>query len=302
YDGHNKTFFFFNWEEFLESSSISFPLTLPNAAYRRGDFSAISPNGTCSLCSALGIPTGPLPSKDPAGNPIYANTIYDPLTRNAAAGTASPFPNNMIPLTRIDPVSQKIQSLFPTPSGNSLINNGSGSNLSQRTSILPSVKIDQSIGSKHKVSFYWSENVTDSQYSTPYGNADGLPAEITNARGTFFHSWTSALNYDFTITPTLLLHLGGGYSQIQGYDDAPYLNFNALQQIGVSGFEQNRNFPFISGMFPAFGAQHALGGMQNVGTANGIQRHPNPQEMTNLNANTTWVKRSHSFKFGVEGY
>src|SRR5581483_4081569 len=105
-----------------------------------------------------------------------------------------------------------------------------------------------------------------------------------------------------TITPTLLLHLGGGYSQIQGYDDAPYLNFNALQQIGVSGFEQNRNFPFISGMFPAFGAQHALGGMQNVGTANGIQGHPIPQEMTNFNANTAWVKGSHSFKFGVEGY
>lgn len=302
YDGHNRTFFFFNWEEFLESSNISFPLNLPNAAYRTGDFSAISTNGNCSLCAALAIPTGPLPSKDPAGNPIYANTIYDPLSRNGATGTATPFSGNIIPAARIDPVSQRIQALFPLPTNPALIRNASGSNLSQRTSILPSVKIDQSVGSRHKLAFYWSENVTDSQYSTPYGNADGLPAEITNARGTFFHSWTSALNYDFTISPTVLLHLGTGYSQIQGYDDAPYLTFNALQQIGVAGFEQNRNFPFISGMQAAFGAQNALGGMQNVGTANAIQGHSIPQEMTNFNGNTTWVHNNHTFKFGVEGY
>ncbi|HJT86346.1 MAG TPA: TonB-dependent receptor [Bryobacteraceae bacterium] len=302
YDGHNKTFFFFNWEEFVESSGINFPLTLPSAAYRNGDFSAISPNGTCSLCGALGIPEGALPSKDPAGNAIFANTIYDPLTRNTAAGTALPFPGNIIPKSRIDPVSLRIQSLFPLPNSSALLNNGAGGDLSQRTSILPSLKIDQSIGSRSKLSFYWARNATDSQYSTPYGNADGLPAEITNARGTFFHSWTTALNYDFTVSPTVLLHLGGGYNQIAGFDDAPYLTFNAQQQIGVSGFEQNRNFPYISGMLAAFGSQHGLGGMQNVGTSNGTQGHSIPQEMTSFNANTTWVKGSHTFKFGVEGY
>lgn len=301
YNGHNRTFFFFNWEEFLESSNISFQQTLPGAAYRTGDFSAISTNGTCSLCGALGIPTGPLPSKDPAGNAIYANTIYDPTTRNTQLGTASPFYGNIIPQAMIDPVAKKIQLLFPNPTSTALITNGSGSNLSQRTSILPSLKIDQSIGAKHKVSFYWSKNFTDSQYSTPYGNADGLPAEITNARGTFFHSWTTALNYDYTIGPTLLLHLGSGYSQIAGFDDAPYLTFNAQQQLGVTGFEQNRNFPYISSMVGG-GTQAALGGMQNVGTAAGIQGHPIPQEMTNFNANVTWVKQSHSLKFGTEGY
>lgn len=303
YDGHNRTFFFFNWEEFLESSTISFNQTLPTAAYRSGDFSAISPNGTCSLCSQLGIPTGPLPSRDPAGNQIFANTIYDPLTRNLSAQTASPFPGNIIPKSRIDPVSARIQALFPTATGSNLINNGAGSNLSQRTTIIPSIKLDHSLSSKSKLSFYWSRTATDSQYSTPYGNADGLPPEITNARGTFFHYWVARLNYDYTLTPTLLLHFGAGYNQIAGFDDAPYLTFNAQQQIGVTGFEQNRNFPYISGMCaPGFGGcAGVLGGMQPVGTANAIQGHPYV-ETPSFNANATWVKGSHTYKFGAESY
>jgi hypothetical protein len=302
YKGEDRTFFFFNWEEFLESSNITFPQTLPNAAYRSGDFSAISPNGTCSLCGALGVPTGALPSRDAAGNPIFANTIYDPLTRNVATGTAFAFPGNIIPKNRLDPVSLKIQALFPTPTSTSLTQNGAGSNLSQRSTIIPALKVDHSIGSRNKISFYWSRTATDSQYSTPNGNADGLPDEISNARGTFFHYWVTRLNYDFTITPTLLLHLGGGYSTIAGFDDAPYLTFNAQQQLGLSGFLQNRNFPFISGMVAATGSQASLGGMQNVGTALGIQGHPYPQEMPTFNANATWIKESHTFKMGFEGY
>ena len=302
YNGRNRTFFFFNWEEFIESSTISFNQTLPGAAYRNGDFSAISPNGTCSLCSQLGVPTNALPGSPAVPLTIYANTIYDPLTRNTANNTATPFMNNMIPMNRIDPVSMKIQNLFPMPTSSALISNGSGSNLTQRHTILPSLKMDQSFGAKSKLAFYWSRTSTDAQYASPYGNADGLPPEITNARGTFFHSWTTALNYDYTITPTLLLHLGAGYNQIAGYDDAPYLTFNALQQLGVTGFEQNRNFPYISGMLAGGGSQATLGGMQNVGTAAGIQGHSLPQEMPSFNANTTWVKGAHTFKFGSEVY
>ncbi len=45
YDGHNRTFFFFSMEEFRESSALNFSDTVPTAAYRAGDFSAISPAG-----------------------------------------------------------------------------------------------------------------------------------------------------------------------------------------------------------------------------------------------------------------
>ena len=296
YNGRDKTFFFFSWEEFLEGVTYNPPLTVPAAAYRNGDFSAISPNGTCSLCASLGVPTGALPSKDGSGNPILANTIYDPLTRNPTTGTAMPFPGNMIPMSRINPIALKIQNLFPAASTGSLVNNATGYFNSQRTTIIPSLKVDHSFSARNKLSFYWHKTFTDSQYSTPYGNADGLPPEIGAYRGTFFHWRVFRLNDDFTLTPTLLLHVGAGYENINAFDDAPYLKFNAAQELGLQGFELNRTFPTIMGMMSS-----TLGGMQNVGPSGGIQAHTF-QERPTFNANLTWVRGKHTYKFGAEAY
>ena len=84
YNGKDKTFFFFNFEEYKESQAINMPLTLPGAAFRNGDFSSISPNGGANFNPGLGVPAGALPSVDALGRPIYANTIYDPATLRIA--------------------------------------------------------------------------------------------------------------------------------------------------------------------------------------------------------------------------
>ncbi len=47
YDGKNKTFFFFSYEQFLENTNYAFTDTVPYPAFLNGDFSAISPNGNC---------------------------------------------------------------------------------------------------------------------------------------------------------------------------------------------------------------------------------------------------------------
>ena len=72
YNGHNKTFLFFNYEEFLETTLYSFTDTVPTPAYLSGNFSAISPNGNCSLCAAYGIPTTALGSPDGSTGPHRA--------------------------------------------------------------------------------------------------------------------------------------------------------------------------------------------------------------------------------------
>src|SRR5262249_55431617 len=45
YDGHNRTFFFFNYEGYREVQARTFVVTVPTEAMRRGDFSGIVPNG-----------------------------------------------------------------------------------------------------------------------------------------------------------------------------------------------------------------------------------------------------------------
>ncbi|HEX4276833.1 MAG TPA: TonB-dependent receptor, partial [Bryobacteraceae bacterium] len=309
YNGRNKTFFFWNYEEFLESSFYSFTDTVPAAAYLKGDFSAISPNGTCSLCSSLGVPTASI-TTDPAGRPVYANEIFDPTTR-LANGTATPFANNQIPISRFDPVSLKVLGLLPAAQNNNLTGNYTASIGGSRYSAIPSIKVDHNISDRDKLSFYWSRINTESQISSPLGNADGLPENIGGYRGTFIPTYTTRVNYDRTLSPTLLLHLGAGYYHTRFDDHAPDLNFDPAS-LGLSNFLIHRQFPSITGLCntpvaipggppvsPCSG--NTLGGMQNIGTSGQIQTL-NFEEKPSFIANATWIHGAHTFKIGAEVY
>ena len=69
YDGHNRSFFFWSYEEFRESSLLNPGQTLPVAAYRNGDFSSISVNGGANFNPNLGVVTTALPSRGRPGPP-----------------------------------------------------------------------------------------------------------------------------------------------------------------------------------------------------------------------------------------
>ena len=89
YDGQNRTFFFFGWEQFLQTqNTLPAVRTVPAPAYRIGDFSA-------AITAAGGRNLG----TDPLGRAIIANTIYDPTSRHVAPNgqtVTDPFTGNKI--------------------------------------------------------------------------------------------------------------------------------------------------------------------------------------------------------------
>jgi len=313
YNGKNKTFFFFAYEQYALSQLFSFNDTVPTADFRNGDFSAISANGTCSLCSTYGYPTTPLGGAtyvDAMNNPFYANEIYDPTTRGTTTGNlgfALPFQGNKVPLTRFSDTAKAFQALFPQPNaGNgSLTANYSAGIQGGQYSAIPAVKFDEIISAKDKLSFYWSRTNAESGINPGPQAADGLPLSIGAYRGAFIPTTTVRLNYDRTLTPTLLLHLGAGFLDTSFSDRAPFLNFDP-SQFGLTGFLQHRQTPSVSGMC-TLGVAAALGGvapctsggMQNIGTSGQLQSQIYEQRPT-FNANATWVKGNHAFKFGAE--
>lgn len=305
YDGHDKTFFFFNFEQFRETQSINnIPITVPIDAYRQGNFSqaisALKAGG-----QPLSLPGG-AGSNDVLGRPLIANTIYDPSSiRVLPSGqtVADPFTGNIVPTNQLDKVALNVQKFMPQPNLPGLFNNYLPTYPSTRHSTIPAVKLDQNIGSRGKLSFYYSFTHTDSAYSPTYGASEGLPDQITATRGTFIHSHVERLNYDQTLTPTLLLHLGAGYQLNNFYDAAPITDFNAAATLGLVGATLNRNVPVFTGLCPpaGFGAAcTAAGGIGNLGPSAGQSN--DFWEKPSFNASATWVKQNHTFKLGGELY
>jgi len=302
YNGKDKTFFFFSDEYFRESQALTFTDTLPNAQYQAGNFSQISPNGGAAFNTSLGVQSTPI-ATDGLGRPIYANAIYDPLSRSTTAagvGIANVFENNIIPATRFSPVAVAIQKLLPPLSNGELYNNYNGYSPGQRIGKIPSIKVDQSVGAKQKLSFLYNYTVTNAQFTLPNGNADGLPDILTGARGSKpIGGPVYRLNYDYTVTPTLLAHVAVGYSHIFFFDNGPYTNsgkrFDCLS-IQLQNCEGSFNFPTI--ITANVTTPVLLGGMQQLGNA--LAHAATHTERPSANANLTWVRGNHTYKAGAE--
>jgi hypothetical protein len=290
YDGRNKTFFFFSWEDLPQSTLNTTTFnTVPTPAYRVGDFSGIL--GTRQLAT------------DPLNRPIFQNEIYDPGRERLVNGqlVRDPFPGNKIDPSRFDPVALNIQKLVPSPAGpnaNLLVNNGLYPFNTDNRNYISSVKIDHNLSAKHKLSFFWSRTISASNYSpgAPIGGgAEGLPQPISEASSTRFSGHRYTLNYDYAVAPTILLHLGAGYQDSELHTYAPTTGYDPTKELGLKGPFQPYTFPNFSGMLSA----SSFGGLKNLGEIIQGEQNTWMQKPTAV-ASLTWVKNNHTYKFGAE--
>ena len=284
YDGRNRTFFTFSDEYFTQNIINAGALnTVPTTAMRGGNFSA-----------AL---TGRSLGTDPLGRPILENTIYDPATGRVVNGATErdPFPGNIIPVSRMDPVALKIQALMPQPTNGNLINNWLQAPLSQKTSYNAGGKVDQNFGPNNKLSFY----MTKAGGHTMQNGLDGLPVPLTAVRDQRTYSYTERVNFDRTITPRLLLHLGAGFLEGVNPDTSPasVLGYNAQQNLGFVGSATAAADGSGGGMPRIAGLTSNFGGMLSMGPTNA--NHYWNDKVTAV-ASITHVRGNHTIKLGAE--
>ncbi len=300
YDGRNKTFFFVNFEQFRQNNFTSTgTTTVPTAAYRAGDFSnalCVSVSATTGACTPYNkITLNGAPAADPSGQSIVQGQIFNPYSTYTLGGQTlrMPFANNMIPASLQDPVALAVQKLLPLPNnGLSDINNytiPSYTSFQHTTNV--SVKLDQSISSTIKVSGYYS------QLNTLQPNVNGgiFPVALGGA-DTNQWNHTTRLNYDQTITPTLLFHLGIGYFQTSEPHVAPPFDQST---IGLKGYFANQIMPDLGGLGGAQGG-YGPGAIGSTFSATAYEEKPT------ANTSLTWIRGNHTFKAGgdytQEGY
>ncbi len=282
YDGHDKTFFFFNFEQYREKTLYNtIKFTVPTLAYRDGDFQQV-------------LTKGKVLAKDPLGRDVIEGTIYDPLTDRVAPNgqrVRDPFPDNKIPRDRFDPVAVKIQELIPPPTGptkDDLVNNYLNPWESPNIRTIPSLKVDHNLSAKSKLSFFWSRTKTWNPHS--YAFSDGIPSPVTVHRATDVTANTARLSFNHSLTPTALLYLAAGAQTMNFTDYTPFQNFDQEKELGLKG-AYAKIFPYITGLTAS------RGGMKTMG--------PSVQSLTRMlkptaNASLTWVRSNHTYKFGAE--
>ncbi len=318
YNGKDKTFFFFNWEDYRDygvEATTTFA-TVPTAAYRQGIFNSLVglPGNTGNLHIGAAAPGGH-DYRDPLGNVIPLGTIFDPnstqtvtcntaLTTDCSAGQVfnnyrTPLPNNNLPMTYIDPVAAKILSKYvPLPSGpnaNLLTNNYLNPVRTTRFTSSPALKIDQNVGSKARIGFSYANNSTSAPIQTLGGLAEGFPEPITGNSGTQETAPVFRVNFDYTIKPTMLFHWGVGWQEYNFCACPITTNYNAASDIGLVGATSSMtSFPLMGSTVVS---SPVLGGLKNLSTAGPsytLDRHPS------TSANVTWVTGKHTVKIGAE--
>ncbi|MGP8247792.1 MAG: TonB-dependent receptor [Bryobacteraceae bacterium] len=186
YKGRDRTFFFFNYEGTQLRQGGNTPNIVPTALQRSGDFSqTVNTKG-------------------------QAFTIYDP---NSSTTARTPFPGNVIPTSRLDPVALKLINFYPLPNLvpspgtlQNFVGNGVSSGVSTRGWNSLITRVDQRINDSQSLFFRYGWNHrTDT--TIPYYGIPGADTELGDADGFFRGNHNGAVGYTWTVNARTVLDI-----------------------------------------------------------------------------------------------
>ena len=281
YNGHDKTFFlaqFENWSEILPGTLLD---TVPEKQWLTGDFSDLQ---------YYNLSTGSM-------QPII---LYDPLTTTVVNGVPSrtPFPTingkiNQIPTNRLSPYALALLQYYPapnttpTPQSTSYTRNYVAPDPTTDTYRNALIKVDQVIGSKDRVSLrygYWERAEFDDQSGIP---GEGAYGEYPHAEqvNTFSPEWIR------TFTPELIFDFKASVIVRRNILNEGPQNFN-LTSLGLSSAEIGQ-----FGIYNDFLPYTSPSEFTSVGNGGGQYTIGNSLAML---PSFTWTKGKHTFHAGLD--
>ncbi|OLE84540.1 MAG: hypothetical protein AUF76_03085 [Acidobacteria bacterium 13_1_20CM_2_65_9] len=270
-DGRNKTFFMFTFEGYREGTPNPATRTVPDERQRTGDFSQL---------------------RDRNGNLIV---IYDPATGRQLGSqwVRDPFPNNIIPASRIHPIAKKLLSYYPLPNTQTPDSDPWRNNLFQGPNIARDdffnwvAKVDHVFSSKSKmfVRYAWNrrqEHRNTNGIETGPAQSGPLPLERINYTGVF--------DYVRSFSPTFLLNVRASanrYNELNRTDAGMGFDVTEL------GFQRSLVDQFNVKMFPYVD----LSDYTRLGRGDFSEE---PTTVVSLQPNLTWLQGRHTLRAGLE--
>lgn len=254
FDGRNRVFFFGDFETGKVRESSTTTSTIPSLRMRSGDF----------------------------GELLTASNkkITDPSTKQ-------PFPNNLIPSSRFDPLAQTLIALYPSPQNSSLAANYLVNSPVKVDTMRWDFKTDLNIGTKDTMNWRLSKMDTSNPAVLPLpapafgGGPYDWITEGYNTGATWNHIWN----------PNLIMSIRSGWNFSLFKRDNPAETNGELfnQKYGIKGGNNT-----IPGGFSQMGitGYRALG----IGANNPVDRDSQNRQLA---GDLTWIRGKHTLKFGA---
>lgn len=273
YNGRDRTHYFFNFEGTQIRGNAFARAIVPTELERQGNFTQ---------------------SLDRSGRQF---TIYDPAsTRPEGNGfTRSPFPGNVIPTQRFDPVSVNAMKFYPLP--NTAPRSGSLQNfenpqISGRKWASLASRVDHQINTSHSVFFRYGWNHRTDPSSAFYGEACCRPAgNPTGGQDEFARGNIGAgASYTWVVNPRMVFDARMGFTR---YFDANIM-YGSGFNISSLGFPDVFARSIAYANFPRFAMLDA--DVENLGAG----RVPSStyNNVYNPQANLHYTLNRHALKWG----
>ncbi len=199
YNGHDRTFFFVNWEQTKSRSPYQLVATVPTALERAGDFSQTFDNNgnLIKIFDPNPRTTVTVPDPDRPGQSIY-------LRQQISCGDRL----NVICPDRIDPIARRVLEYYPLPNRSTLTQNfvqTGGSSINDQWKMF--FRVDHNLGKSHKL--FMSYGRQDGEPVTPSLN-EAFPAN----GGVFeFHPRAFILGDTITLNPNLVAEFRASFAR-----------------------------------------------------------------------------------------
>lgn len=266
-----KTFFFANWEQFMQRTLTSTIRSVPTSAQRSGDFSQ-----TLASAGALIQIFDPFSTRTDPANP--QNRIRDP------------FSGNRIPASRISPVAQAVNEYYPaantTGVANTNANNFFGIASSPIDKYIYGLRLDHYLTSTRRLAGRYTWDRTVQGVPNFYNNI----AEIQSS-DLPFQRHSSFISYSDALRPNLLVDARAGFNA--------YLTQRTTRSFGfdVSKIALPARLNSVS-QIPAF-PYFDMTDMTAVGSNTGDHLLQSNKSFS-YTGSLTWIRGSHIWKFGSD--
>jgi hypothetical protein len=263
----NNLFFFGSYDgyRFRRGTPFRF-LTIPTARMRAGDF--------------VELPVG----------------VFDPRTTACATPpcTRQVFPGNVIPASRISPISRFFQDPLPQPTHSGIAQNYLGNNAGVGfNNDNTNIKVDYNASDAHRFSVLFSRG-RRSQSNEIRGDPPPLPLPYTETRIVDEVPTVGQVKHNWVVTPSLLNQMTFGASRLYVPITNPTIGGNWAERAGIRGLppgDATQSFPETS-----------FAGPNSPQNWRGTNARPFLDALNNFTFQESlqWIKMNHSFKFGFQ--